>query len=147
MRPGTSGSTTTDAASTCGYGLGEIQNPTSASWTFVSALPPGSLRFPGGVYVSNAGATLNVTDQLARTISQYALPALTLTDTLGPTLQNAFGCGDPVSGGFNKTDAMQADGDACGWVDVGKISSNKWKSVPGVEFSGLEGAAFTPSDK
>ncbi len=135
------------ASSSCGYGLGEIVAPTSASWTFVSVLPPGSLGFAGGVYVSDQGNTLNVIDQRARTIAQYALPGLTLSDTLGPTAQNAFGCGDPVSGAFGLADKHVAAGDACGWVDVGDVSGNTWKAVGGINFSGIEGAAFTPSDK
>jgi len=132
---------------TCGYGLAEIQDATG-SQTFVSILPEGSLGFAGGVYVGGGGSTLSVTDQDARTIAQYSLPGLTAGAVLGPTLENAFGCGDPVSGGYNKTDTQQADGDACGWVDQGVVASNKWKATAGIDFTGgPEGAAFTPSDK
>ena len=102
------------------------------------------------MYVSAAGTVLNVTDQLARTIAQYALPVSpsgTPVDTLGPTRQNLFGCGDPVSGGFNQTDKMQADGDPCGWVDIGKVSANNWRAAGGINYGGIEGAAYTPSDK
>ena len=137
-------------SATCGYGLAEITNPTTASWSFVPILPPGTIGFAGGIYVSGGGATLNVTDQLARTIAQYALPLSpsgTPLDTLGPTKQNLFGCGDPVSGGFNKAERMQADGDPCGWVDIGKVTANKWRAAGGINYSGIEGAAYTPSDR
>lgn len=134
----------------CGYGLGEIENPTSASWTFVSILPPGSLGLAGGVYVGGGGKTLSVTDQKMRTISQYALPLSpsgSPARVLGPTPLNYFGDGDPVSGGYNANDTSLAQGDAAGWLDLGNVAKNKWKANVGLDIRAPEGAAYTPSDR
>jgi hypothetical protein len=136
----------------CGFGVGEIQSPTTTP-LFVPVLPPGTIGYPGGVYVSKGGTVLNVTDQEARTISQYTLPwtpSETAFNVLGPTYVNQAGCGDPVSGGFNQNDTRQADGDDCGWLDVGKIKKkgkNRYSAVTNPNFAGLEGAAYVPSDK
>jgi hypothetical protein len=139
-----------DSKQNYGFGLGEITNPTTnPALTVVE--PIGTYQFFGGVYVSNAGKTLNVIDQNARTISQYHLPLSTggkPFNVLGPTYTNAFGLGDPVSGGFNRTDSKVAIGDAFGWLDLGKISTNHWQGISNPNFySGLGGAAYTPSDK
>ena len=136
------------SGSVYGYGLAEITNAFSPSWQMVSLLPPGALGFAGGVYVSNHGTVLNVTDQEARTTTQYALPWTgSSTDTLGPTSLNAFNCGDPVTGGFNSTSTKAVYADACAWLDLGTISTNKWKAKAGVNFSGIDGAAYSPSDR
>jgi len=137
-------------ASLCGYGVGEITTPTTKP-AFVAALAPGSIGFAGGVYVSKHGTVLNVIDQDARTTSQYALPWVPsekpLT-VLGPTLKNSAGDGDPVSGGFSKYEGRLAESDAYGWLDVGTVSKNSWAIVTNADFSsGIEGAAYTPSDK
>jgi hypothetical protein len=136
--------------STYGFGLGEIQNPTKSP-KFTMVEPIGTYGFFGGVYVSNRGKTLNVIDQKARTVSQYRLPLSpsgTPFKVLGPTPQNAFGIGDPVSGGFNEAETKMAIGDTGGWFDIGKVSSNLWSEVSNPNFySGIEGAAYTPSDK
>jgi hypothetical protein len=136
--------------STFGFGLGEIDSPTkNPKFTIVE--PIGTYGFFGGVYVSNAGKTLNVIDQGSRTVSQYHLPLSPSGkpfNVLGPTRQNAFGIGDPVSGGFNQADTKMTVGDAGGWFDIGKVSSNSWSDVSSPNFySGIEGAAYTPSDK
>ena len=134
-----------------GFGLAEITSPTSSSWQFVSRLPIGSIACPGGVYVSNGGNKLNVTDACARTISQYALPwapSEEPTAVLGPTLLNIAGYGEPIAGGFNRGDTSIVQGDGYGWLDIGTVSSNAWKSVSSFNFAGeVEGAAYTPSDK
>ena len=136
--------------STFGFGLGEVSNPTTKA-TFTIVEPVGTYQFFGGVYVSNAGKVLNVIDQKSRTISQYRLPLSpngSPFNILGPTHLNAFGIGDPVSGGFNQADSKLAIGDTGGWLDVGKVSSNGWSQVANPNFySGIEGAAYTPSDK
>ena len=87
--------------SQCGFGVGEIQTPTTTP-TFVPILPPGSIEYPGGVYVSNHGLVLNVCDQGAQTIQQYSLPTMALGIKLGPTPVNNVGFSAPVSGGFSK---------------------------------------------
>ncbi len=135
----------------CGYGLAEVKKPTSPSFTVIPLLSPGSIQFPGGVYVSGHGYTLNVTDQLLRTTSRYHLPispSSTPFRTLGPTAPNFIGLGDPVAGGFNQSDSMLGLGDAYGWIDVGTNRSNKWSDVATTSCAfGCEGFAFTPSDK
>jgi hypothetical protein len=132
-----------------GYGLAEVENPTTSP-TLVTILPPGSLELAGGVYVSNSGSVLNVTDQDARTTKQYDLPLSpsgSPFNTLGPTPENLFGDGDPVAGGFNKGDTKLALGDAYGWLDKGTVSTNKWQTVTNDDLESPEGAAYTPSDK
>lgn len=136
--------------STYGFGLGEVTNPTTnPQFTIVESV--GTYGFFGGVYVSNGGGALNVIDQKSRTISQYHLPLSPSGapfKVLGPTRQNAFGIGDPVSGGFNKAESKMAIGDTGGWFDIGKVSSNAWSDVANPNFySGIDGAAYTPSDK
>ena len=139
-----------DQTSTFGFGLGEITNPTKKP-RFTLVEPIGTYGFFGGVYVSGGGATLNVIDQKARTISQYHLPLApsgSPFNVLGPTPQTAFGVGDPVSGGLNHAETKLAIGDTGGWLDVGKVASNAWSAVANLNFySGIEGAAYTPSDK
>jgi hypothetical protein len=137
-----------ESTSEYGYGLAEITNAFSPSWQMVSLLPVGSIGFAGGVYVGDHGTVLNVTDQDARTTTQYSLPWTgSSTAILGPTKTNAFDCGDPVSGAFNSSDTMAVFGDACGWIDIGTVASNKWKALPGINFDGADGAAYTPSDR
>lgn len=138
------------AQTTYGFGLGEIEHPTrSPKFTIVQ--PIGTYGFFGGVYVSSSGKTLNVIDQRTRTIAQYHLPLSPSGkpfNVLGPTRQNAFGIGDPVSGGFNQAETKMAIGDTGGWFDIGGVSSNSWSLVSSPNFySGISGAAYTPSDK
>lgn len=139
-----------NSSQTYGFGLGEITDPTTNP-TLSIVEPIGTYQFFGGVYVSSGGKTLNVIDQDARTISQYGLPLApsgTPFNVLGPTYKNAFGLGDPVSGGFDQTDSKLAIGDASAWLDIGKVSTNRWHGVGNPNFySGLNGAAYTPSDK
>ncbi len=132
------------SSSACGYGIGEIVNPTSPSYSFVSIEPPGFLAFPGGVYVSNGGNTVNVVDQDNRTISQFALSGA-ITATLGPTGL----LGNPVGLGFNSVDTKVIVGDAqLDALDVGALKTDKWHQVKALLFiAPLEGAAATPSDK
>lgn len=137
-------------ASQCGYGLGEIESPTSSSWQFVSILPPGAIERAGGVYVGASGAVLSVTDQEARTVSQYALPLSpsgSPISVLGPTPTDYFGEGTPVAGGYNAKDGDLVQADAEGWLDTGVVASNKWKPILGLNVRDPGGAAYTPSDK
>jgi hypothetical protein len=139
------------AGTTYGFGLGEVSKPTSKKPVVSIVEPIGTYQFFGGVNVSGAGHTLNVLDQAARTISQYNLPLSPSGapfHTLGPIPQNAFGVGDAVAGGFNKGETKLAYGDTGGWIDIGNVAENKWAAVASPNFySGLEGAAYTPSDK
>jgi hypothetical protein len=131
-------------------GLGEIINPTSPSWQLSIVEPAGTYQCPGGVYVSNAGAVLNVTDPCTRDTYQYALPLATSgspTNTLGPTPANSFGQGFPVSGGFNASGTKLILADSYSWLDRGEVLSNKWKAKTNPNVQAPQGAAFTPSDK
>ena len=134
---------------TCGYGLAEYTNATSPSGVQTMLLPPGSIGTFGGVTISNHGKILNVVDQSARTVTQYALPWTGVPlQTLGPTLTPPFGAGDPVTGGFNRNDSKMIVGDAYGWLDGIALKSNTAKIQSTADCSsGCQGAAFTPSDK
>jgi hypothetical protein len=130
-------------SSGCGYGIGEITNPTTSP-AMVVIENPGYLQFAGGVYASNGGNTINVIDQTTHMITQFNTSG-TKTGTLGPT---AFGIGDPVTGSFNSTDSNMVIGDADDWLDIGTVSTNKWKvAKAALDISTIEGAAYTPSDK
>ena len=131
-----------------GVGIGEITNPTTSP-NFVNVIPSTGIGFPGGVYVSNHGATLNVTDQETRITTQYSISGSSLneTGTIGPTKLNAEGQGDPVAGGFNSADSVIGFGDASGWDDTCTTASLcKILSSANLPY-GAEGYAFTPSDK
>ncbi|MEO6990905.1 MAG: hypothetical protein ABI346_02570 [Candidatus Baltobacteraceae bacterium] len=139
-----------DSNQNYGFGLGKVTSPTTNP-TFTIVEPLGTYGFFGGVYVSNAGKTLNVIDQKPRTISQYRLPLApggAPFNVLGPTPTTVFGVGDPVSGGFNQAETEMAIGDTGGWLDIGTVASNTWSSRSNLNFySGIDGAAYTPSDK
>lgn len=128
--------------------LDEISNPTTSP-TISNLIPPGTITYGGGVYVSTKRGiqTLNVTDQNARTTSQYPLPFGALSRLLGPTLKNFQGNGDPISGGFNKMDTDQVIADGYGWLDVGKIKTNVYSTLTNFNILNPEGAAYSPSDK
>jgi hypothetical protein len=137
------------SGTSCGYGLAEITKPTKEP-TMVSILPVGSIEEAGGVYVSDHGKVLNVTDQETRITEQYKLPLAPSGkpfNKLGPTRADALGLGDPVSGGFNQTETKLAFGDADGWLDLGNVAANTWKDVQNISFWLPEGAAYTPSDR
>jgi hypothetical protein len=132
-----------------GYGLGEITNAFTDP-EFVSIEPTGTYGFAGGVYVGNDGKTLNVIDQDSRTNYEYSMPVSagqSPSKTLGPTVENFFDEGDPVSGAFSPTDSKWAAGDAEGWLDLCASASNKCKAVQSLSIEGPEGAAYTPSDR
>lgn len=129
-------------------GLGEL----AANGTVSIIKPVGTYGFAGGVYVSNGGKVLNVTDQNNRETYQYHLPVTTAStpfNTIGPTKPDVEGLGDPVSGGFNSTDSKVVFGDAYGWIDRCTVSTNKCKAMANINFpgTGASGAAYTPSDK
>lgn len=148
-----------------GGGLAEVVNPTSSpSVKFIE--PSGTYGIPGGVFVSSGGTVLNVVDSGARMLFRYKLPLAASGkpfSAIGPTQMNILGRGEPVSGGFDKTDTKIVLGDGIGWLDVGSPSHKRWKidmpigciddshigpsggNVNGA--SGCGGAAYSPSDK
>ena len=125
----------------CGVGLAEFQPGSSG---FTALLPPGTFQFAGGVEVN--GSTLSVTDQDTRYTYQYHLPvspSSTPFRTLGQTATPITGEGDPVSGGFNSNGSRLVQGDAYGFLDTTKTSSNGQKNAITVDdLPSLEGAAF-----
>jgi hypothetical protein len=139
-----------NSSNTYGFGLGEITNPTTDPVLKIVE-PIGTYGFFGGIDISNKGTTLNVIDQKARTVSQYHLPLAVNGkpfNVLGPAQTTVFGVGTPVSGTFNQDDTKMAVGDSGGWIDLGVTATNTWVTKSNLNFySGLEGAAFTPSDK
>lgn len=141
------------SSSNCGYGLGEVTNPTSNSRSVsVAAFFPASLggQPDGGVYVSTSGGNqfVNVTVPSAHEILQYKLPLGNnpKPNVIGPTPQNYSGCGEPISGAFGASGAIvQADG--CGWVDR-KNLGKPFKPITNFDIEYYDsGAAITPSDK
>jgi hypothetical protein len=129
----------------CGYGLGEITNPTTIP-SFVSQLAPGSIAYPGGVYIS-ANGKISYTDQMARTITRCTLPGLTGCTPLGPTVLH-LGHGSPVSGGYNHAETLNIQGDSFGWLDRGQVNPNIWHYVHNNDMTaGAYGADYTPSDR
>ena len=97
--------------------------------------------------MSNGGKTLNVIDEGARKVYQYALPLSpggTPFNTLTPCQSGCI----PTSGGFNKGDTKIVIGDANDWLDIGDVATNHWKQSKAPQMnSSLLGAAYTPSDK
>jgi hypothetical protein len=145
------------SSSDCGVVVDEYTPTSSGGYSVTNIVAPGYIGFAGGVYVSNGGTVLNLTDQIARTTTQYALPWTgtggvppTPLNIIGPTFTNLIGEGDPVSGGFNKNDTDLAEGDAYGWLDTCKVpgsGSSTCSAHANINFSEPEGAAYTPSDK
>jgi len=131
-----------------GTGLGEITNPTTSP-SMKTIEPVGTYECPGGVYIG--GSTISVADGCSRYIYQYTLPLGTNgspSNTSGPTLPNAFGYGEPLTGGFNSTGTKAIYGDSYGWLDRGNITADHWSDVTSTSFSGyVPGAAYTPSNK
>jgi hypothetical protein len=131
--------------SASGYGLAEVTNPTTNP-QLKPILVPGTFEYAGGVYVSNHGRVLNVTDQVAGTISQYALPLKP-----GGMPFNVFHLSaTPVSGGFNKGDtklveACSSSSSGSGCLAIGHVKSGKFSYVTTSFQPG--GAAYIPSDK
>ncbi|HLY02863.1 MAG TPA: hypothetical protein VKR56_10275 [Candidatus Cybelea sp.] len=129
-----------------GYGVAEIQNPTSSTPTFVSALNPGTMECAGGVYVSTKSGTqtVNALDCSSRKIYQFTTEGVE-TGTLGPV--DLFG--EPYGLGFNSTDTSAVNADCeLDWNNVGNLAKNTWSPKKSAyEVSCLYGSAYTPSDK
>jgi hypothetical protein len=141
-----------------GYGVAEITNPTTAP-SINQILPLDTFTIDygdiAGFYISGAGTVLNVGDS-SRKIYQYALP-LTYGglpfNTLAPCSQ---GC-DPHGFGFNSKDKLSVVGDGTtggsstphrGWLDIGRVSENRWKKVTNRQFTApFSSAVYAPSDK
>jgi hypothetical protein len=135
-----------DVNSTSGYGVAEVENPTSSTPTFVSILNPGSMQCPGGVYVSTKGSTqtVNALDECTRKIYTFTLGGVQ-GSSLGPV--DLFG--EPYGLGFNSTDTDAVASDCeLDWNNVGNLANNSWAPKKSdYEVSCLYGAAYTPSDK
>jgi hypothetical protein len=133
-----------------GAGLGEVTNPTTSPSVKI-VMPPCTYGFAGGIYASNGGRVLNITDQASRETLQYHLPVTSSStpfNTLGPTKLNVGGYGDPVIGGFNAQDTRFASGDGYGWLDLIKVPTNKALARATLSCAqACLGAAYTPSDK
>ncbi len=136
--------------STCGDLVDEIGKPTTSP-TITNLIAPSASTDFAGVAVSHGGKVLNVVDPGARTISQYALPWVTNElpfNVLGPTLLNYFGQGEPNDGSFDRSDKHLAIGDLDDWIDVGKVSKNRWSVLTNFNLNQpVYGAAYVPSDK
>lgn len=140
-----------------GSGIVEVENPINPSgMTVVDIIPPGTLPNtlgadnPLGVYISNHGTVLNVTDTYARTVYQYSLPwsASEAPFNSFQTKADVEGCGEPLTGGFDKAGNSLAQGDLCGWLDVSNPTSKTSRGVTNMNFApGLAGAAYVLSDK
>lgn len=132
-----------NSGSDCGYGIGEVTKPTTTNAAFVSIESPGFLQCAGGVYASAKSTTINVIDSCSRIVYEF-----TKTGSQSGKLGPIGHLGDPISGGFSAADNKIAIGDDKGWLDVGKIASNKWTTVQNAYFrDGLMGAAYAQSDK
>ncbi len=132
-----------------GYGLAEITNPTKDP-KFIPILTPGAIIDGGGVDVSSHGKVLNVTDEGERLTKQYKLPLAASGspfNILGPTRLNRWGFGEPVTGGFNKTETKLVFADLYNWLDLGVVATNKWAAKQNTGIIQPEGAAYTPSDR
>jgi hypothetical protein len=129
-----------------GYGVAEIQNPTSDAPTFVSILNPGTMQCAGGVYVSTKGSTqtVNALDCSSRDIYTFTTGGIQ-GSSLGPV--DLFG--EPEGLGFNSTDTSIVNGDCeLDWNNVGNVATNKWSPKKAAyEVSCIYGSAYTPSDK
>lgn len=143
------GYTSSKCTSSCQTMIDEIKAPTSRLPVIMEIIGPTTDQLDG-VYVSNGGSVLNVVDETARTIDQYALPWVaneTPFNVLGPTLER-MGHGAPTSGGFDRSEKHLVLGDADGWIDVGNVAVNHWSAVSNTNLSqGNYGAAYVPSDK
>lgn len=65
----------------------------------------------------------------------------------GPTPTNNGGYGQPISGGFNRSQKSIAQADGDGWLDIGNVSTNTWKTAANVNtIPSLSAAAYTHSD-
>lgn len=142
-----------------GYGVAEITDPTTAPSLnqFLSldtfTIDDGDIA---GFSISNGGTVLNVGDS-SHKIYQYALP-LTYGDspfnTLIPCSQ---GC-DPHGFGFNSKEKLIVVGDGTtargsrgpqkGWLDIGRVSQDRWKKVTNRQFTGpFSSAVYALSDQ
>lgn len=128
-----------------GYGVAEITNPTTAP-SFNQILPLETFTINdgdiAGFSISNAGTVLNVGDS-SHKIYQYALPLAyggSPFNTLMPCAQRC----DPHGFGFSSNDTFIVVGDGTtgtssslhgGWLDIGRVSKNRWKKVTNRKFT------------
>jgi hypothetical protein len=110
-----------------------------------------TLTFPGGINVL-ANGQISVLDQGCPGCGNSALylykslpgtPASTLTPP-----QNLTNSCDPISSGYDKDGSHVLIGDAgCRAGDLGKVSSNNWKSITNIDFEIPTSGAFLMSGK
>lgn len=134
------------SAGCSGYGLDVV--PVTGG-TPTALINPCGIGFWGGVYSAQNGAQINVIDQDTRSNYQYAIPWTgTPSKTLGPTMTNPFGYGDPIQGTFNAGSTKMAIGDSYGWIDAGTVSTNKWAAKSTTACTGgCSGVTYQPSDR
>ena len=93
---------------------------------------------------------LNVIDEILRVVYQFHMPVTASSKpfrTLGPT-ETKGSIGQPISGGFNKSDSAMIVSDGGCWFDVGSVAGkkNKWSMLSNKSFC-PGSAGYTPSDK
>jgi hypothetical protein len=128
-----------------GYGVAEITNPTTAP-SFSQILPLDTFTIDqgdiAGFYISSAGTVLNVGDS-SHKIYQYALPLTYGGSPFNTLMPCSEGC-DPHGFGFNSKDEPIVVGDGTtsgssgphrGWLDIGRVSENRWKKVTNRQFT------------
>jgi|SRR5579862_2889186 len=136
----------------CYYDVAEVDTITNIMGSAPTATNDNvALNFPGGISTMGNGQ-ISVLDQGCYACGNSALylyNALpgTPASTLNPP-QNLFNFCDPVTGGYNKADASVLIGDpGCKAGQLGKVSSNTWKSVLNIDFYAPIGGGFLKSDK
>ncbi len=108
-----------------------------------------------GFSISNAGTVLNVGDS-SHKIYQYALPLTYGGSPFNTLMPCSQGC-DPHGFGFNSKNKLIVVGDGTmggssspqrGWLDIGRVSENRWKKVTNRQFTApFSSAVYAVSDK
>lgn len=133
------------------YETPEVDQITNITGSASSSNQNIALGYPGMVYAMGNG-NLAIGDQGCFGCGNNALyiyndPPTVVSATL-KSPQNFSNTCDPVGGGFNMNDSQVVIGDAgCRAADLGKVHSNKWKSLLNINFSTPIGGMFLTSDK
>lgn len=137
-----------------GYGVAEVTDPTTNP-SMNQGLPLDTFTINdgdiGGFSISNAGTVLNVGDS-SHKIYQYALPVKYGSSPVNTLTPCVTGC-DPHGFGFNSTDTRIVVGDGMagtmskGWLDIGQVSTNRWRKVNNAQFTvPFSSAVYLPGD-